>query len=31
MNDRGVVELVAYKTDVNGFPSQPKNTNNCQK
>ncbi|MGK7950474.1 MAG: filamentous hemagglutinin N-terminal domain-containing protein [Xenococcaceae cyanobacterium] len=31
VDEKGVVELVAYKTNVNGFPLQPKDTNNCHK
>ncbi len=31
INARGMVELVAHKTDVNGSPAQPKHTKICNK
>ena len=30
INDRGNIELVAYSTDVNDFPVQPKDSKVCQ-
>ena len=29
INDRGYIELIAYKTDLHGSPAQPKNVNIC--
>ena len=29
--NRGNVELVAFKTDIDGSPTQPKNAQSCQK
>ena len=31
INDRGMVELVAHKTDINGSPPQPKDGKVCQR